>query len=125
MHRRGRALRRRYGHAKADRRLRKRRAERAQLYYYTVLIPYAASGATQWHPDTPTGPFSTLSRGAFNTRAQADEWAERHLNGKPYSVRKAERGLDSMTSSAGARLFRRMSASDKAEVAAKGLKVGR
>lgn len=125
MRRRTRALRRRYGHTKAERRLRKRQRERAQLYYYSVLIPYVATGATQWHPTEPTGPFRTLSRGAFDTRKEAEDWADRHLNGKPYSVKKHERGFDTLQSSAGARMYRRMSAADRAEVRARGLKVGR
>jgi hypothetical protein len=120
-----RALQKRYGHTKAERRLRKRRAERSQLYYYSVLVPYVATGATKWHPTEATGPFSTLSRGAFDTRAEADAWARAHLNGKPYYVRKHERGLDTLESSAGARFFRRMNAAEKAEVVARGLKVGR
>lgn len=107
------------------RRLRKRRAERARLYYYSLLIPFVASGATQWHPTEATGPFAVLSRGAFDTRELAKAWAHANLNGKPYSVRKYRRGLDSLASRAGASYFRAMSAGDKEEVRRRGLKVGR
>ncbi len=55
--------------------------------YYTVVIPYAPpERATQWHPTESTGPFSTLTRGAFKTKAEAHAWAKKHLGGTSYSV---------------------------------------
>jgi hypothetical protein len=55
--------------------------------YHAVVIPYAESGATEWHPTESTGPFSTLTRGAFASKAEADRWAQANLAGLPYSVR--------------------------------------
>lgn len=55
--------------------------------YFTVIIPYTEIGMTEWHPNTPEGPFSTLSRGAFLTEAEAITWATDRLNGQPYSIR--------------------------------------
>jgi hypothetical protein len=54
--------------------------------YYTVLIPYIATGATEWHPTESTGPFSQLSRGAFPTMGAACVWADMHLGGTTYKV---------------------------------------
>ncbi len=31
---------------------------------------------TQWHPTDRVGPFATLTRGAFDTKAEADKWCE-------------------------------------------------
>jgi len=36
------------------------------LSYYTLYIPYAAGVPTVWHPTSPVGPFSVLTRGVFN-----------------------------------------------------------
>ncbi len=47
--------------------------------YWTVRIPYQVAGQTKWHPTEETGPFSTLTRGAFRTRDEACEWASRAL----------------------------------------------
>jgi hypothetical protein len=58
----------------------------ARFHYFTVSIPYAGLGASQWHPTDSTGPWSTLTRGAFETIAEAHEWAKDHLNGHPYEV---------------------------------------
>jgi hypothetical protein len=43
--------------------------------YFTVIIPYVATGRTEWHPTEPTGPFSKLSRGAFPSKRKARAWA--------------------------------------------------
>lgn len=56
--------------------------------YFSVLVPYVPREfQTEWHPDKPDGPFSTLTRGAFPTFGGAIDWARKHLNGAPYSVR--------------------------------------
>jgi len=55
--------------------------------YYSVVIPYADVGATEWHPTKPNGPFNPIERGAFASEAEAHEWAAKHLNGTAYSVR--------------------------------------
>lgn len=54
--------------------------------YFSVIIPYAAVGATEWHPRSPVGPFSTLTRGAFKTAEEAHVWAAARLNGTAYSL---------------------------------------
>lgn len=55
--------------------------------YWTVVIPYTAHGATEWHPTEATGPFSKLSRGAFKTRTEARAWARRHLGRTKFTLR--------------------------------------
>jgi hypothetical protein len=57
--------------------------------YYTVVIPFSET-ATEWHPTERTGPFSTLTRGAFQTESMAREWADAKLAGQPYTVRRVE-----------------------------------
>lgn len=55
--------------------------------YFTLVIPYVAlSVRTEWHPTEPTGPFKTLTRGNFKTELEAIEWAQKKLNGTPYTV---------------------------------------
>jgi len=54
---------------------------------FTVIIPFVSTDATEWHPTTSTGSFSTLQRGAFPTAHTARAWADHHLAGHPYSVR--------------------------------------
>ena len=59
--------------------------------YYTVVIPWVPAGyRTEWHPDTAVGPFSTLTRGAFETVEGAIDWARAHLGGAPYSVKEVQ-----------------------------------
>lgn len=58
-----------------------------QTGYWTVIIPYTDVNRTEWHPTQRTGPFSTVSRGAFATRAEADAWARRKLRGTKYRLR--------------------------------------
>jgi len=60
----------------------------ARAYYFTVLVPWHPDTPTQWHPSEPTGPFSVLSRGAFNTEQLARAWADRELAGHPYTVKR-------------------------------------
>jgi hypothetical protein len=62
--------------------------------YWTVVIPYVAEGATEWHPTTPTGPFATLSRGAFRRITDAIVWAVTKLRGAPYTLRFTADGAD-------------------------------
>ena len=58
------------------------------LRYYSVIVHYVEPRlATVWHPTESTGPFATLSRGAFRTEAQAEQWAQDHLQGTPYHIR--------------------------------------
>lgn len=56
--------------------------------YWTVLIPWTPTGRTEWHPDSPTGPFAVLTRGAFPTARAAHAWAAAHLGGAPYRLRR-------------------------------------
>jgi len=56
--------------------------------YFTVVVPF--STASQWHAKETTGPFSVLTRGRFETEAEAHAWAKEHLNGGPYEVRGQE-----------------------------------
>ncbi len=55
--------------------------------YFTVVIPWSDS-PTSWHPTQKTGPFATLTRGAFATEEQAHEWARAHLSSQPYTLRR-------------------------------------
>ena len=55
--------------------------------YWTVVIPYSKR-PTKWHPTEKTGPFSTLTRGAFPSPQQAEDWARRNLAGQPYRIEK-------------------------------------
>lgn len=57
--------------------------------YFTVVIPWAPeSQRTEWHPTEATGPFKTLTRGAFGTESEAHQWASDHLNNTAYEVRR-------------------------------------
>lgn len=61
----------------------------SSLVYWTVIIPYVGlTRGTKWHPTEGEGPFSTLSRGAFDTEAQALAWAEEHLPGHSFTLRR-------------------------------------
>ena len=68
-----------------------RAAGRRIGYYFTVIIPYTEVGQTEWHPTDRTGPFKTLSGGAFPTKKQAHDWAKSHLGHTKYSVRRMGR----------------------------------
>ena len=57
--------------------------------YFTVVIPWSDK-PTKWHPTEQKGPFSVLSRGCFPNGVAALEWAEKNLEGQPYSVRGVE-----------------------------------
>ncbi len=58
------------------------------LPYFTIVIPYVPPAfQTEWHPDCPTGPFSTLTRGNFKTVEEAINWGAAKLRGTPYSIR--------------------------------------
>lgn len=59
----------------------------SDLTYFTVVIPYAEGIPSRYHPTDRTGPFSTLTRGAFQCVSDAYRWAHMHLNGAPYKVR--------------------------------------
>lgn len=50
--------------------------------YFTVNIPPAKEPGhmTEWHGST------TLTRGAFKSKAEADKWAKSKLKGAPYKV---------------------------------------
>jgi hypothetical protein len=47
--------------------------------YWTLVIPYAGEKKTIWHPTEASGPFSTITRGNFPTKAAAREWAKENL----------------------------------------------
>ncbi len=70
---------------------RHRAAHSPRGHYYTVIIPYVGAGATRWHPTEATGPFKTLSRGAFNSQREAHAWAKGALGGHPYSLMKRKK----------------------------------
>ena len=55
------------------------------MTYYTVVIPYSNTPSL-WHPTDKTGPFSTLTRGAFDSMPAAIEWADSRLNNQPYTI---------------------------------------
>ena len=52
--------------------------------YHSVAIPYTAENPTHWHP---TVPGMTVTRGAFETKAEADAWASKNIPGHEYSIR--------------------------------------
>lgn len=57
--------------------------------YYTVLIRWAEpKKRTKWHPTEKTGPFSTLTRGAFPSEKKAHDWAKKTLGDSSYEVKK-------------------------------------
>lgn len=58
--------------------------------YYTVVIPYQAENATEWHPTDKEGPFSTLTRGRFKTAGEASYWAKQHLGVGAWYVKACE-----------------------------------
>lgn len=59
--------------------------------YYSVVIPWVPRAhASPWHPTEKEGPFSTLTRGAFRSWAEAKHWAASHLGGTPYTIVKTE-----------------------------------
>ena len=61
--------------------------------YYTLVLPWApAAVRSPWHPTERTGPFSTLTRGAFATRREALQWAKRNLGRAPFTIRALEGG---------------------------------
>ncbi len=49
--------------------------------YYTVRIWYETDPKlrTVWHPDSPSGSFAVLTRGAFSEVQEAEQWAKDHL----------------------------------------------
>lgn len=49
------------------------------MAYYSLHLRFTSNPAlrTQWHPDSPVGPFSVITRGAFETEAEALAWGER------------------------------------------------
>lgn len=48
--------------------------------YWTIVVSYDARYASHpMMPREPHGPFSTLTRGAFASNAEAVEWAARNL----------------------------------------------
>ena len=53
--------------------------------YYTIEIGWSAR-PTQWHPTDRVGPFSVLTRGAFETQTEAHRWAQDNLDGSGYRV---------------------------------------
>lgn len=61
--------------------------------YYSVRIPWSDT-PTQWHPTSRTGPMSVLTRGAFKTKGEAIEWADKHLRGEPYDVATFDSGVE-------------------------------
>ena len=52
---------------------------------FTVRIPYSTN-PTKWHPTETEGPFSALTRGAWDTVHEAREWAEENIPGFDYQV---------------------------------------
>jgi hypothetical protein len=62
----------------------------ANASYYSIIIPYQHEHRTnQWMPHEATGPFATLSRGAFSSKSEAHKWAREHLpKSAKYRLRK-------------------------------------
>jgi len=53
--------------------------------YYTCIIPFVETGATEWHPTDRN--FAPLSRGAFQTEEKAHEWAAEKIPGAEYAIK--------------------------------------
>lgn len=51
--------------------------------HFSVRIPYTDRCPTVWHPSNPS---STLVRGAFSSRDEANAWAEKNIKGHEYDV---------------------------------------
>lgn len=48
--------------------------------YFTVAFSYVApQWQTLWHPTDKDGPFSTLTRGAFQTELEALQWVDKNV----------------------------------------------
>lgn len=56
------------------------------MMYVSVVVPFTAKNPTEWHPTTPVGPFSRLTRGAFRREADAHQWAATRIPGHPYEL---------------------------------------
>jgi hypothetical protein len=54
---------------------------------WSVIVPYVETGRTEWHPDKPEGPFSSLVRGNFARVTDAIKWAWEKIPGSPYKLR--------------------------------------
>lgn len=55
--------------------------------YYTVVIPFSAHGATQWHPRESRGPWSRITRGVFEYRSLALAWARQNLGTTKFTIK--------------------------------------
>lgn len=65
------------------------------MSYYTVLVHWVPDQyRTTWHPTQQHGPFSTLTRGSFDTVEQAIEWGRKHLYGTPFTVKHVDTSKD-------------------------------
>lgn len=62
--------------------------EPASSQRWTVVVPFVEGCPTKWHPTDRD--FAPLTRGAFASRHEANEWAKEHLAGHPYEVRAFE-----------------------------------
>lgn len=61
------------------------------MKYFTLSIPWVPDKyATKWHPTEPAGPSSVLTRGAFDTKAEAIDWGKDNLKGTPYQIKEME-----------------------------------
>jgi len=58
--------------------------------YWTLVLDYQPLALSVWYPTEPTGPFATLTRGAFATEELAHAWAAKHLRGGPYTTKHVE-----------------------------------
>lgn len=81
--------------------------------YFTVLIPFVGPELrTVWHPTEATGPFATLSRGAFDSEEEAKKWGDTCLKGAPYSIREIDATTRELVSEAKTESCLRISGDD-------------
>lgn len=57
--------------------------------YWTVIVHFTPETARDsWCPHESTGPFATISRGAFRTEEAASAWVDSHLpKGAKYEIK--------------------------------------
>lgn len=62
--------------------------------YWSIILPYRSlsEGATKWHPTEKSGPFSTMTRGCFASKAKAYEWAKENIPGHTFTLNEYARG---------------------------------
>lgn len=61
--------------------------------YFTLSIPYTDQ-RNEWTPPSATGPFRTLQRGCFKRPEDAHAWADKHIPGRRYGIKRVTQTAD-------------------------------